>query len=75
MATRNPQRKKTKMRAAVDLAVAAVQGSGRPLDIGVGDPDTSPTSLGLPAPQQTMECSHHQYVCAICGTPLGGDAS
>lgn len=36
----------------MDLAVLAVRGSGRPLDVGVGDPDTSPTSLGIPAPEE-----------------------
>jgi hypothetical protein len=73
MATRITRPKKTKLRTAVGLAVLAVQGSGRPLEVGVGDPDTSPTSLGLPTPQQTTPCSHHQYVCAICGTALQGN--
>jgi len=69
MTTRKPRPKKT-MRTAVDLAVLAVQRSGNPLDLDDGDPDTSPTSLGLPAPQRTTACSHHQYVCALCGMPL-----
>jgi len=69
MATRSPRPDKLK-RSAVDLAVLAVQRSGNPLDLDDGDPDTSPTSLSLRAPQQTTACSHHQYVCAVCGTPL-----
>jgi hypothetical protein len=69
MATRSPQPKKPMM-TDVDLAVAAVEESGRPLDLDVGDLDTSPTSIGLPAPQEAEPCSHHRYVCAKCGRPL-----
>jgi hypothetical protein len=69
MVTRNPRPKRS-MRAAVDLAVAAVEGSGHPVDLGEGDLDTSPTSLGLPAQQESTACSHHRFVCALCGTPL-----
>jgi hypothetical protein len=69
MATRSLRRKRA-MTTDVDLAVAAVEDSGRPLDLEVGDPDTSPTSLGLPPAQPAAVCQHHQYVCAVCGTPL-----
>ena len=69
MATRSPRPKLT-MRSPEDLAVAAVEDSGRPLDLDSGDADTAPTSLGLPALQETRACSHHRYACAVCGTPL-----
>lgn len=57
--------------SAVHLAVAAVNDSGRPLDIDAGDVDTSPTALDLPAVHGPATCSLHRYVCANCGTPLG----
>jgi hypothetical protein len=69
MAVEKPQRQ-FPIRSVVRMAIAAVQGSGHPLDIDAGDPDTAPTSLGLPAPQGTVKCSHHRYVCAVCGKPL-----
>jgi hypothetical protein len=58
------------MESAVDLAVAAVEDSGRPLDIDAGDVDLSPTALDLPAVHEPATCSHHRYVCAMCGMPL-----
>jgi hypothetical protein len=69
MATRSPRPKLT-MRSPVDLAIAAVEDSGRTLDLDSGDADTAPTSLGLPALQETKACSHHHYICARCGKPL-----
>jgi hypothetical protein len=56
---------------AVDLAVSAVNSSGRALDIDTGDVDPSPTALDLPAVHEPATCSHHRYVCVMCGTPLG----
>jgi len=72
MATRSLRRKRT-MTTDVDLAVEAVEDSGRPLDLEVGDPDTSPTSLGLPAVQESNPCPHRRWVCADCGAPLVRD--
>ena len=59
----------------VRLAVAAIEDSGRPLDLDAGDADSSPTSLGLPDVQEARPCKHHQYVCAECGAPFHGDCS
>jgi hypothetical protein len=59
----------------VRLAVAAVEDSGRPLDLDAGDADSSPTSLGLPAMQESNLCPHRRWVCADCGVPLCVDAS
>jgi hypothetical protein len=72
MAFRKSQPEKPK-KLDVDLAVRAVEDSGRPLDLDAGDPDSSPTSLGLPAPQEAKACPHHRYVCAVCGMPLPHD--
>jgi hypothetical protein len=58
------------MVSTVDLAVAAVEGSGRPLDIDAGDVDPSPTALDLPAMLEPAACPHRRYVCAKCGSPL-----
>jgi len=69
MATRTPQPKRP-ITTDADLAIAAIEESGRPLELAVGDPDTSPTSLGLRVPQQTKACPHDRYVCADCGAPL-----
>ena len=70
MATRKPNKKEPK-ESAVDLAVSAVNGSGRSLDIDAGDVDPSPTALDLPGVQEVAACPHRRYVCADCGTPLG----
>jgi len=72
MALRNLQPKKP-IDSAVDLAVAAVEDSGQALDLDAGDPDISPVSLGLPPPVKAKACSHHRYVCAVCGMPLPHD--
>ena len=72
MATKSLQRRKPRI-PDVALALEAIEGIGRPLDLDAGDPDTSPTSLGLPAPQEAKACSHHRYVCAVCGMPLPHD--
>ncbi len=65
--------KKERIDSAVDLAVAAVEDSGRSLDIDAGDPDCSPTSLGLPAVRESAPCKHRRWICADCGTRLYGD--
>ena len=49
MAARNEQPKELD-RYALKLAIGAVEDSFSPLDLDVGDIDTSPTSLGLDAP-------------------------
>jgi hypothetical protein len=54
----------------VDLAVAAIEDTGRPLDLDAGDPDTSPTALTLPGTQEAGTCRRHRWVCADCGAPL-----
>ena len=69
MATRKLKNQQPK-ESAVDLAVRAVEDSGHPLDIDAGDLDSSPTNLGLPVPHGAKACSHHRYVCAMCGMPL-----
>jgi hypothetical protein len=66
---RNRQPRKA-AESAVDLAITAVENSGRPLELDAGDADSSPTSLGLRVPQQTKACPHDRYVCANCGAPL-----
>ncbi len=74
MNNRKPQRK-IPIRSAVRMALASVVNTGRPLDVGIGDPDTSPTSLGLPPTQPAAMCQHHLYVRAVCGKPLGETSS
>jgi hypothetical protein len=61
--------------SAVRLAVAAVEDSGRPLDPDAGDPDTSPTSLGLPPMEEDPPRLQHQNVCPHCGAPLRQNGS
>lgn len=63
-------RRKGSTESAVDLAVAAVEDSGRPMDIDAGDVDPSPTALDLPDAQEAGPCPHRRYVCAVCGSPL-----
>ena len=59
---------------AVHLAVAAVNDSGRPLDIDAGDVDTSPTALDLPKQKRRATCSRCGRPavdrCPQCGSPL-----
>jgi hypothetical protein len=69
MATRTPQPKRP-ITTNADLAIAAIEDSGRPLDLDAGDPDASPTALTLPVPQETGTCRRHRWVCADCGAPL-----
>lgn len=54
----------------VSLAVNAVNDSGRPLDLDVGNVDLSPTALDLPSTQDEVVCPHRRYICSVCGTPL-----
>ena len=49
MMARNPQPKKPE-KSAVELAVAALEGSPNPLDMDMRDIDPAPTSLDLPLP-------------------------
>jgi hypothetical protein len=56
--------------STMDLAIAAIEESGRPLELAVGDPDTSPTALTLPVTQEAGRCRSHRWVCADCGAPL-----
>lgn len=69
MATRTPQPKRP-ITTDADLAVAAIEESCRPLELAVGDPDTSPTALNLPRTREAGSCRRHHWVCANCGTPL-----
>ena len=66
-------RPKKPMRTAVDLAVAAVEDSGHPLDLDVGDLDTSPTVLDLPQKERRESCSRcgrpAMDRCPECGQP------
>jgi hypothetical protein len=59
----------------VDLAIAAIEESCRPLELAVGDPDTSPTALNLPGTLEAGTCWRHQRICANCGTPLRQNGS
>jgi hypothetical protein len=67
--TRDRQPRKA-LESALEMAIAALEDSGRPLELAVGDPDTSPTALTLPVPQEAGTCRRHRWVCADCGTPL-----
>ena len=69
MATRKPHRQEPK-ESSIDLAVKAIEQSGLPLEIDAALIDCSPTALDLRVPPQAKPCSHHQYVCAVCGSPL-----
>jgi len=69
MTPRNAHRKSAD-RNLVAMAVAAVEDSGCPLGLDTGDADTAPTALGLPTVPEPSACSHHRYVCAVCGKPL-----
>jgi hypothetical protein len=57
------------------MAIAAIEDSGRPLELTAGDPDTSPTALTLPGTQEAGTCRRHQWVCANCGAPLRQNGS
>jgi hypothetical protein len=74
MATRTPQPKRP-ITTDADLAVAAIEDSCRPLELAVGDPDTSPTALTLPVPQEARTCRRHRWVCVNCGAPLRQNGS
>jgi hypothetical protein len=79
MATRNPQRKKTKMRAAVELAVLAVQGSPSVMDLPMTGFDPSPGALDLPEREHRETCSRCggpavEY-CQECGSTICGDCA
>ncbi|SPE34656.1 hypothetical protein SBA2_980011 [Acidobacteriia bacterium SbA2] len=74
MATRSPQPKRP-IATDADLAIAAIEGNGRPLDLDAGDPDTSPTALTLPGTPEAGTCRRHQWVCANCGSPLRQNGS
>lgn len=69
MRTSKPHRR-IPIQSAVRMAIAAVVDSGRPLDLDAGDSDTSPTSLNLPAPEESTACLHHRHVCGLCDMPL-----
>ena len=69
MVTRKSQRQEPE-ESSIVLAVKAVEQSGRSLDIEAGYADSSPTTLDLRVPQEAKPCSHHRYVCAVCGLPL-----
>jgi hypothetical protein len=73
MAFRKPQPKKTRG-CPVALAVAAVEDSGRPLDLAVRDLDNSPTALGLDNAEERDVRSDPRRpagVCPKCGFRLG----
>ena len=70
MTVKKNQRSQKPKTCRVQLAVAAVEDSGRPLDLDVRDLDTSPTALGLDDGNETGTCPHRRYVCAECGRPL-----
>ncbi len=61
---------KTLIEPDVALVLEAIEDTGRPLDLDAGDPDTSPTALTLPVPQEAGTCRRHRWVCADCGAPL-----
>jgi len=61
--------------SAAEMAIAAIEDSGRPLELTAGDPDTSPTALTLPVTPEAGTCRRHQWVCANCGAPLRQNGS
>ncbi len=73
MATRS-RRPKKPTRTDVDLAIVAVENTGRPLDLDAGDPDTSPTALGLRQKAGRESCArcrrHAGDTCPECGSLL-----
>jgi hypothetical protein len=80
MAARNPQPKESDQ-SSVDLAVGAVVDNFTPLDLDVGDVDTSPTSLGLDDREEAGERSGHRRSrpvmdeCIVCGQPSCDDCA